>query len=230
MRIIFLSVISWLVLICIAVVVILSVIAIVKITREAIKKTGSIREKSIVIGIIISGMSIIGLSLFMLNYFVWKGPTNKIPESKPLKTPLQREEPIEEIQPDIPVPFKEPVPKETFTEQVQSQASSPHEEVISQSEERKPIEDEKDKFLQHPKPSKTIFTIQVGAFSDFSNAKSLKARLKKKGYNAYVTSPPTIEGRLYKVFIGKFNDRKKAESFCEKIRSNEGFQAFITLR
>jgi hypothetical protein len=229
MRIIFLSVISWLVLICIAVVVILAVMAIVKITREAINKTGIIREKSIVIGITISGISIIGLSLFMLNYFVWKGPTNKIPESKPLKTPLQREEPIEEIQPKIPLPFKEPVLTETFTEQIQSQTLAPHEEVISQSEERKPIENKKDKLLQHTKPSKTIFTIQVGAFSDFSNAKSLKAMLNKKGYNAFVTFPSRKEGRLYKVSIGKFNDRKKAESLCEKIKKTEGFQAFITL-
>jgi cell division septation protein DedD len=45
-----------------------------------------------------------------------------------------------------------------------------------------------------------------------------------------MTSPSRKEGRLYKVCIGKFSDRKKAESLCEKIKKTEGFQAFITLR
>ena len=163
-----------------------------------------------------------------MNYFVLKGPTDKCPDNKSLKEPLQKEEPIKQVQSQAPIPVKEPIPKETSSEQVKTQAA-----VVSQTLERKPKEKKQEKPLQSPspKPSKKIFTVQVGAFSDLSHARSLKERLYKKKYAAYITSSISIkEGKLYKVWIGKFSNREKAEILCKEIKKTDGLQAFVTLR
>jgi cell division septation protein DedD len=227
MRIILLSIISWLALICIAVVVIFSVLAILKITKEAIKKIGVSRNEFI-ISLIVSAIFVIVLSFSVLKYFVWKSPTDKISESKSLEAPLQKEEPIKEIQSQAPTQLKEQVLMETSTEQVESSVAVPPEEAVSRSEKKEPKEKKQKKLLQPLKPSKAMFTVQMGAFSDFSHAKSLKRRFNKKGYNAYITSSTTLEkGKLYKVCIGKFIEREKAKVLSEKIRNSEGLQTFV---
>lgn len=231
MRIIFLSIISWFALICIAIVVIFSVLAILKITKEAIKKVGVIKNKSI-ISLIILAIFVIVLSFSILRNFVWKSPTDKISESKSLEAPLQKEGPIKEIQSQTPTQLKEPVPMETSTEQVESSVTVPPEEAVSRSEKKETKEKKQKKqkkLLQPVKPASAMFTVQMGAFSDLSHAKSLKRRFNKKGYDAYITSSTTLEeGKLYKVCIGKFIEREKAKTLSEKIRNSDGLQTFVT--
>lgn len=102
-----------------------------------------------------------------------------------------------------------PVQKEGSTGQVDSGLSTPPQdnEVVSQP----------------------LFTIQAGAFSDAYYAKSLKTRLNKKGYHAFITISSSNEGRLYKVLVGKFSNRRKAEMLSAKIKRVEGLQTFVTL-
>jgi cell division septation protein DedD len=78
------------------------------------------------------------------------------------------------------------------------------------------------------KRPETMFTVQVGAFHKLSYATSLKTMLGKKGYNTHVTTSESKEGKLYKVWIGKFSDKKEAETRCEKIKKTEGLQAFVS--
>ena len=220
------SIISWFALICIAGVLIFLVLAILKITKEAIKKIGVSRNEFI-ISLIISAIFIIVLSFSVLKYFVWKNSTNKISESKSLETSFQKEEPIKEIQSQASTQLKEQV-LETTIEQVESSVAAPHEEAVSQGKKKVPKEKRQKKLLQPLKPSKAMFTVQMGAFSDFSHAKSLKGRFNKKGYNAYITSSTTAEGKFYKVCIGRFTEREKAKTLSEKIRSSEGLETFVT--
>jgi cell division septation protein DedD len=78
------------------------------------------------------------------------------------------------------------------------------------------------------KRPETMFTVQVGAFQKLSYATSLKTMLGKKGYKAHVTTSESKEGKLYKVSIGKFSDKKEAKTRCEEIKKTEGIQAFVS--
>lgn len=225
-ELIFLSIISLLVLISIAIVVIWLFLAILKVTKNVMN---IIREKSTAIGLIIPAIFVTILSLSILGYFVWKNPTDKGPENKSSKAPLQKKESTtQQVQSQTSVLVKEPVLTEKSTEHVKSHVFILPKESISQSGKTKSKEKTKDKLLKPPKPSKTIFSVQVGAFYDFYNAKSLKTRLYNKGYSVYIThSTPIKEENLYKVWIGKLGDRKKAEILCDKIKQAEGLQAFV---
>jgi cell division protein FtsN len=65
---------------------------------------------------------------------------------------------------------------------------------------------------QLQKSPKIMYTVQVGAFKDAPEAESLKVRLDKKGFKAYVIpSESKREGRLYKVQLGEFATKKEAE-------------------
>lgn len=85
------------------------------------------------------------------------------------------------------------------------------------------------KSSQPPKPLESIFTIQAGTFRDISRAEDLKDRLIQKGYKAYIAiSESKNNGRLYKVCIGEFSDREKAESLSAEIKNTEGLETFVT--
>ena len=69
------------------------------------------------------------------------------------------------------------------------------------------------------------FTIQVGAFKDKASADSVVARLKNKGFAAYVVSP---EGEgLFNVRVGNFAARPEAERISARLRDEEKFKPFI---
>jgi cell division septation protein DedD len=80
------------------------------------------------------------------------------------------------------------------------------------------------------KRSETIFTVQVGAFHNLSYAESLKVMLSKKGYTTYLTTSESEGGKLHKVWIGRFGDKKEAETRCKEIKKTEGIPAFVSSR
>jgi cell division septation protein DedD len=97
--------------------------------------------------------------------------------------------------------------------------------LVLKSEAVENKKETEEKSSQLHKPSKDIFTVQVGAFKEASYAKALATRLYEKGYKVYVT----YDEMLFKVCIGKFSDREKADSLSEKIKKTEGLQAVVTL-
>ena len=173
---------------------------------QAKEKIAFIRNKSTIIIFIISAVFVTVLLGFLLEYFALKSPTHKNFEMTSLKGPIRKEE------------------------SVQSAAPVQPKEAVSLGETAKTEKETKEKSLQPQKPSKALFTVQVGAFSNVSYAKSLKMRLHKKGYNASITiSKSKKDGRLYKVWIGKFRDREKAETIAAQIKREEGMQTFVVV-
>jgi cell division septation protein DedD len=76
-----------------------------------------------------------------------------------------------------------------------------------------------------PVPNAGNFTIQVGAFKDKASADSIVARLKAKGFAAYVLSP---EGEgLFNVRVGSFPGRADAERIQGRLRDEEKYKPFI---
>lgn len=69
--------------------------------------------------------------------------------------------------------------------------------------------------------------VQVGAFNDAATAKSLAARLKGKGYAAFVFDAPS--GPLpHKVRVGPLADKAEADKVMARLRKEERFSPFIT--
>jgi len=195
-----------------------------KMTNLAIKKD------KFFVGLTISAIFVTVLLFSILNYFVLKSPTQESSKIKSLKAAVQREVVDKQVQPLPSAQSEDTVLIEKSSGQVKSLTSSTTQEAISEGANIKLKEKTNEKLSQPLKPLKTIFTVQVGVFSEVSYAKYLAARLNKKGYNSYIiTSNSKGEGKIYKVFVSKFSDRKRAEILSEKIKKTEGLQTFVTL-
>ena len=68
-----------------------------------------------------------------------------------------------------------------------------------------------------------LYRVQVGAYSNKSNADKMLEKLKSLGYNTYVVKV----GNLYKIQVGAFSVKSNADAMVQKIKSS-GFDAFIT--
>jgi len=185
--------------------------------HQAREKIGFIRSKSTIITIIILAIVVTGLLGFVLGYFDLKGLLHESLKIKSLKVPVQKG-PVKEARSQVPVP----------TEKAQSQVSvSPKATPLNEKTSGK--KETKEKSIQYQHPSKPIFTVQAGAFRNFSSAKSLKKMLLKKGYATSITTSKLKKKILYKVRIGKFSERKEAETIAEKIRKEVGIQTFVAV-
>ncbi len=77
---------------------------------------------------------------------------------------------------------------------------------------------------------KNIYTVQVGAFKNKSEAEKLLSTLKNKGYEAYMIVTKTEDkGLLYKVRVGEIT-KSKARELVKRIREKEKIPAFVTLK
>jgi cell division septation protein DedD len=66
--------------------------------------------------------------------------------------------------------------------------------------------------------------VQVAALKNAADARHLAARLKRKGYAAYVA--PLGSDSYYRVQVGPFADARKAEAVRRKLEQ-DGFQAIV---
>jgi N-acetyl-anhydromuramyl-L-alanine amidase AmpD len=71
--------------------------------------------------------------------------------------------------------------------------------------------------------SKVLYRVQVGAYSQKSNADAQAAKLKAKGYDTMIV----IAGGLYKVQVGAFGQKSNADAMAKRLKT-DGFDCFIT--
>jgi cell division septation protein DedD len=86
-----------------------------------------------------------------------------------------------------------------------------------------------------PTGSKTVphesgagFTVQVAAVRERNEAETIVKRLTSKGYPAYVTTPAAGAPRVYRVRVGTFDERRKAEAVAGRLEKEEQFRPWIT--
>lgn len=72
-------------------------------------------------------------------------------------------------------------------------------------------------------PAGTLYRVQVGAYSKKENADAQLAKVKAKGFDAFVTKV----GDLYKVQVGAYSVKANADAQLNKVKA-AGFDAFIT--
>lgn len=73
------------------------------------------------------------------------------------------------------------------------------------------------------------FVIQMGVFSNFSNAERLRVQLISEGYKAY--SRKSISGNVDRmtVFVGPWLDRNRVEGFREELNQKYGILGLVKL-
>jgi rare lipoprotein A len=73
------------------------------------------------------------------------------------------------------------------------------------------------------------FTLQVGSFTDETNAQKLAEQLRKSFENVYVATMETLTQRYHRVRVGQFETREAALVIAEKL-SQMGFKVLVTSR
>ncbi|OGP87459.1 MAG: hypothetical protein A2156_01145 [Deltaproteobacteria bacterium RBG_16_48_10] len=73
------------------------------------------------------------------------------------------------------------------------------------------------------------FTLQVGSFSDETNAQKLAEQLRKSFENVYVATVETLTQKYHRVRVGQFETRDAALGMAEKL-SQLGFKVLVTSR
>jgi cell division septation protein DedD len=71
------------------------------------------------------------------------------------------------------------------------------------------------------------FAIQLAALGKRDEAEGIVRRLKGKGYAAYLIAPAAGAPPVYRVRVGKFKDRREAESVSARLHKEEQFKPWI---
>ena len=73
------------------------------------------------------------------------------------------------------------------------------------------------------------FTLQVGSFTDETNAQGLAEQLRRSFENVYVAAVETPTQKYHRVRVGQFDTREAALAIAEKL-SQMGFKVLVTSR
>ncbi len=73
------------------------------------------------------------------------------------------------------------------------------------------------------------WTVQVSATTDQEEARGLAARLRGRGYDAYLVQAPLRGQTWYRVRVGRLRNREQAKELEDRLRRSEGMDAaYIT--
>ncbi|MBI2832856.1 MAG: SPOR domain-containing protein [Acidobacteria bacterium] len=73
------------------------------------------------------------------------------------------------------------------------------------------------------------YAVQVAALRDASEADAIVKRLNDKGYPAYVVGPePGAPAAVYRVRVGKYQQRREVEEIARRLKEEELFKPWIT--
>ena len=76
-------------------------------------------------------------------------------------------------------------------------------------------------------PSGDGFSIQLAALGKREEAEGIVRRLSGKGYAAYLMAPAAGAPAVFRVRVGKFKDRREAESVSARLQKEEQFKPWI---
>jgi len=79
-----------------------------------------------------------------------------------------------------------------------------------------------------PRSSGDGFVVQVAAVKARNEADTIAKRLASKGFPSFVTTPGPGTAGVYRVRVGKFSDRKDAETVARRLEKEEQFKPWIT--
>lgn len=110
-------------------------------------------------------------------------------------------------------------------------AAVPEKQVAKPKPKPKPKATPKPKTVEKPALDKkglpTAWVVQVGSFSKKANANTLKNRLQKAGYKAYVQQGKNTRGVLYRVLVGPLLSKPLALEQQAKINKSFKLKSLV---
>lgn len=76
-------------------------------------------------------------------------------------------------------------------------------------------------------PAGPGFAIQVAALRERGEAEAVVRRLSGKGYSAYVVPPASGTPAVYRVRVGKFKERREADTVAARLQKEEKFKPWV---
>jgi len=148
---------------------------------------------------------VLGVVVFLLGVSVGKKQGKIIEETQ------MAQKPAEQILEQKPVPQKESA--DPIGQELESHQKASEDKVREEKIKAKPAASSQ---IQN------VYWIQVGAYSSQQNAITLVEEYKGKGYNAVVIEPsPTDRRKLYRVRLGGYPTREKAEKARDELAQQE---------
>jgi len=71
------------------------------------------------------------------------------------------------------------------------------------------------------------FTVQIGAFTDRSNAERLRDRLLPHYQPIFIQDSETPAGHFYRVRVGRAPSPEAAQRLADQLKASDGFQTFV---
>lgn len=114
-----------------------------------------------------------------------------------------------------PKPEKKPQASQEQEKEADIPFYKTHEEIVNKKVEI-PIED-----LQLPEnANKYVYLMPCGSFRDMSRAEELKAQIAFVGYESKINQVDVESGTWYRVELGPFSSKRKAESIRHRLQDN----------
>lgn len=77
-------------------------------------------------------------------------------------------------------------------------------------------------------PQGNGFVVQVASLKSRGEADAIAKRLSSKGFPSFVTTPGSSGPKVFRVRVGKYTDRREAETVARKLEKEEQFKPWIT--
>jgi cell division septation protein DedD len=77
-------------------------------------------------------------------------------------------------------------------------------------------------------PKGAGFVVQVASLKSRGEADAIAKRLSSKGFPSFVTTPGSSGPKVFRVRVGKYADRREAETVARKLEKEEQFKPWIT--
>ena len=158
-------------------------------------------------------------------------PVAPVPDKQALAT-----QPVEEVVSttdktavdNVAAPDKTPVPA-TDSKALAAKAVETGKTKPATAADNAPTETKSSDKSEAAAPAAERFIVQVGAYSDESKVKEVRAKLEKAGYTTYVHVAQTKEGKRTRVRIGPFATKQEAQKVVGKIKSLNFNASVLTL-
>ncbi|UCH95813.1 MAG: SPOR domain-containing protein, partial [Candidatus Aminicenantes bacterium] len=82
-------------------------------------------------------------------------------------------------------------------------------------------DEKKERIKAKPLKKERYFSVQVGAFSEYANAKNYAAKFGKMGYPTEINTIVRKKRKLYRVRVGNFETRAEAKQEQRKLEQME---------
>jgi len=77
-------------------------------------------------------------------------------------------------------------------------------------------------------PKGSGFVVQVASLRSRGEADAIARRLSAKGFPSFVSSPESSGPRVFRVRVGKYTNRREAETVARRLEKEEQFKPWIT--